>query len=370
MSLSSSGGERVRWNTGFPAVEAHTEHLVLVRRDGGPIVPPPPDPRDLAGKYGVQAPAKDFEATLLGPNPTPGDSDQVMLSKDRSPRSESICPVERSSSCDTCSNARLAMKGSVQQSLVNQQVDSEHVPVIPGPGSGLMTGTRYRNPVSGTRFHRTLLVNWVLRPHQIHRVYRSHRVIRSYRVIWSDQFFTGQEAQKEKIDKRLDQSELSVLNSPGRSVQLEHNVHKQPGNMPNLQAEHLSEHSEASQGFTKSDSSNVKAYEFPKRTQLPRSGHLPPGIGHTGNPLDIGHTGNRSDQEHGSVRTRHHSDVSLSSRRDSNTRRDTIPLQHADPGEHSPASMIRHRPARNRSRSYDSVSPRRHSRSTSRSRGK
>ena len=64
----------------FPAVEAHTEHRVLVRGDGGPIIPPPPDPGDLAGKYGVQASAKDFEATLLGPNPTPGDS---------TPRSES-----------------------------------------------------------------------------------------------------------------------------------------------------------------------------------------------------------------------------------------------------------------------------------------
>ena len=127
----------------FPAVEAHTEHWVLVRRDGGPIVPPPPDPGDLAGKYGVQAPAKDFEAMLLGPNPTPGDSDQVMLSKDRSPRSESICLVERSSSCDTGSNAGLAMKGSVQQSSINRPEDSEHVPVIPGPDSGLMTGTRY-----------------------------------------------------------------------------------------------------------------------------------------------------------------------------------------------------------------------------------
>ena len=100
----------------FPAVEAHTEHRVLVRGDGRPIGPPPPDPGDLAGKYGVQAPAKDFEATLLGPNPTPGDStfgtlsqdrvicpvvepgdsDQVMLSKDRSPWSESICLVYRS----------------------------------------------------------------------------------------------------------------------------------------------------------------------------------------------------------------------------------------------------------------------------------
>ena len=108
------------------------EHRVLVRRDGGPIVPPPPDPRDLVGNYWVQAPAKDFEATFLGPNPTPGDSDQVMLSKDRSPRSESICLKKRSSSCDTGSNARLAMKGSVQQSSVNRPEDSEHVPVIPG----------------------------------------------------------------------------------------------------------------------------------------------------------------------------------------------------------------------------------------------
>ena len=97
---------------------------------------------------------------MTGTRSTPGDSDQVMLSKDRSPRSESICLVERSSSCDTGSNAWLAMKGSVQQSSVNRLEDSEHVPVIPGPGSGLMTGTRY--PVSGTLFHRPLLVNRVL----------------------------------------------------------------------------------------------------------------------------------------------------------------------------------------------------------------
>ena len=123
-------------------------------------------------------------------------------------------------------------------------------------------------------------------------------------------------------------------------MQLEHNVHKQQRNMPNLQAEHLLEYSEVFQDFTNSDSSNVKAYEFSKRTHLPHSEHWPSGIGHTGNPLGIGHTGNRSDQEHGSVRTRHYSDVSRSSRRDSNTLRNTIPLQHTDPGEHSPASMI------------------------------
>ena len=169
-------------------------------------------------------------------------------------------------------------------------------------------------------------------------------------------------------------------------MQLEHNVHEQPGNMPNLQAEHWSDHSEVFQDFTNSDSPNVRADESPERTHLRHSGHWSSGIGHTGNPLGIGHTGNCSDHEHSVLRsrsvglmllstgqknrTRHHSDVSRSSRRDSNTHRETIPLQHTDPGEHSPASMIRHRPARSRSRSYDSFSPRHHSRSPSHSRGK
>ena len=148
---------------------------------------------------------------------------------------------------------------------------------------------------------------------------------------------TGQEAQKEKNDKALDRSELPVLNSPGNSVQLEHNVHMQQRTMPNLLVEHVSEYTEVGQDFMNSDSSNVKAYKSSNRTQLPHSEHMLPGIGHTCNPLGIGHTGNRSDQEPGSVRIRHHSDVSRSSRRDSNTRRNTIPLQHADPGEHSPA---------------------------------
>ena len=74
--------------------------------------------------------------------------------------------------------------------------------------------------------------------------------------------------------------------------------------------------------------------------------------------------------EHGSDRTRHRSDVSRSSWRDSITHRQSISLRHTDPGELSPASMIRHRRSRSRSSSYDSVSPRGHSRSPSRSRGK
>ena len=164
-------------------------------------------------------------------------------------------------------------------------------------------------------------------------------------------------------------------------MHLEPNVHEQPGNMHNLQAEHWSEHSDVFQDFTNSDSPNVRADESPEQTHLQHSGHRSSRIGHTGNPLGIGHTGNPSDHEHsvprsrsvrsdafehGSNRTRHHSDVSRSSRRDSY--RETIPLEHANPGEHSPASLIRHRPARGRCRSYDSVSLRRHSRSPSCSR--
>ena len=84
---------------------------------------------------------------------------------------------------------------------------------------------------------------------------------------------TGQKAQLEKADQCLAQSELPVLNSPDRSVQLEHDVHEPLGNMPTLQIEHLSEHSQVFQDFTNSDSPDVKADESPERTHLQDSGH-------------------------------------------------------------------------------------------------
>ena len=92
---------------------------------------------------------------------------------------------------------------------------------------------------------------------------------------------TSQKAQMEKADQFLAQSELPGL-----------------GNMPNLQIEHLSEHSQVFQDFMNSDSPDVRADESPERTHLQDSGHRSLGIGHTGNPLGIGHTGNRSDHEH------------------------------------------------------------------------
>ena len=112
---------------------------------------------------------------------------------------------------------------------------SEHVPVTPGPGKTryrsndrFWTGTRCSVPpitlgkpgtvtTPGTRITpgSTVTPGESVRP--VH---------------------TGQKAQLEKVDQCLAQSELLVLNSPDRSVQLEHNVHEPLGNMPTLQIEY------------------------------------------------------------------------------------------------------------------------------------
>ena len=145
----------------FPST-AHTEHQVRsLPPDGRPNVPPqPPLTRDLAGKYGDLAASQVIlhgSNSADSQNPPPGDSTLGTLSQDRSPRSESICPVEQPSSCDTGHSAQLATKGSIQQSPVNRPVYSEHAPVTQNPVNPV---TVYR-PVPGTRFHR---------PHRINKV--------------------------------------------------------------------------------------------------------------------------------------------------------------------------------------------------------
>ena len=159
---SSSGGERMHGNTqvskhrshGTPGPKAPLRSWATQRS-----TPARPLTRDLAGKYGDPAAS---QVILQGSNsagnqnPPPGDSTLGMLSQDSSPWSESICPVERPSSCDTGHNARLATKGSVQQSRGSRPVYSEHAPVTPGPGkpgNGLSTGTRDRYPVLGFLEH-------------------------------------------------------------------------------------------------------------------------------------------------------------------------------------------------------------------------
>ena len=240
------GGELVRGNTqvlgsrsshGTPGLSPkgrRTHRSTPARSEAG----------DLAGEYGVQAPAKDFDATPLGPNPPPGDSALGTLSKDRSPRSESLPPVEtpgnstlgtllkersprleskrlveRPSSCDTGHNARLATKGSVQQSSVNRLVYSEHVPVTPGPDSGLITGTQYQDPVSGIRdsVPPTTLGKLGAMTTPGSQGSPGSPVTLCDSVTPGDSVIpvhTGQKAQKEKTDQCLDQSELPALNSP------------------------------------------------------------------------------------------------------------------------------------------------------------
>ena len=93
---------------------------------------------------------------------------------------------------------------------------------------------------------------------------------------------------------RLGQSELLVLNSPVTPVQLEHNVHESLGNMPSVQDEHSSEHSQAFQGLLNSYSPDDSADEFPEQSPLGHSRQRSLGISHTGNPSDHEHSVHRS----------------------------------------------------------------------------
>ena len=105
---------------------------------------------------------------------------------------------------------------------------------------------------------------------------------------------TGQKAQKVQANQCLDQSELLVLNSLVRPVQLQHNVHGSLGNMLSVQDEHSSEHSQAFQGLLISDSPDDKADESPEQYPLRHSGHRSSGTGHTGNRSDHEHSVHRS----------------------------------------------------------------------------
>ena len=296
LSQSSSGGDRRRGNTQFPrCIRSHGTPgpKSPARRPTQCSTPARSQAGDLAGKYGARAVSQVIPCgsnSADGPSPPPGDSTLGRLSQDRSPRSESKLSLERPSSCDTGHNVRLATKGSVQQSPVNRPVYSEHAPVTPGPGNGPLTRTGTRCSVPPTTPGKPGTVTTPITPGSPSSTVTPGESVRPVH--------TGQKAQLEKADQCLAQSELPVLNSLDRSVQLEHNVHEPLGNMPTLQIEHLSEHSQVFQDFTNSDSPNVRADKSPKRTHLRHSGHRSTGIGHTGNPLGIGHTGNRSDHEH------------------------------------------------------------------------
>ena len=145
---------------GSTQVSKHRSHgspgpKSLARRPTQLSSPARPLTRDLAGKYGDQA----VSQVILKSGSNSADSQNphwailpwARYLQDRSPWPESICPVERTSSCDTGHYARLAMKGLVQQSLVDRPVYSEHALSRQDPVPCTGTGTRY--PVLGSTEH-------------------------------------------------------------------------------------------------------------------------------------------------------------------------------------------------------------------------
>ena len=158
LSQSLSGGDRRLGNTQVSSQRSHGTPgpKSPARQPTHRSTPTRSQVGDLVSKYGVQASASDLEALPLGKNPPPGDSALGSAVPYSPPRSESKRPVERPSSSNTGHSARLATKGSVQQSPVDRPVQSEHVPVTPRlgkPGTGQMTGTRNRYPVPVPTHH-------------------------------------------------------------------------------------------------------------------------------------------------------------------------------------------------------------------------
>ena len=144
LSQSSSGGDQRLGNSSVSSQRSHgttSTKADSVRSRTHRSTPTRSHPGDLVGKYGVQASATDLEALPFGPNPPLGDPALGHAIQYGSPRSGSKRPVERPSSSDR--SDRSATKRSVQQSLVNRPVHSEHSMVTPGPGNTVPgTGTR------------------------------------------------------------------------------------------------------------------------------------------------------------------------------------------------------------------------------------
>ena len=148
----------------FPST-AHTEHRVLsLPPDDRPNVPPDPDPSpeiwpvSMGIRLFRKLSLKAALTLLMVRTPHRAIFPWARYLQDRSPWSESICPVERPSSCDTGHYARLATKGSVQQSPVDRPVYSEHArshrdPVNLVTVYRLGPGTRNPIPVLGFTEH-------------------------------------------------------------------------------------------------------------------------------------------------------------------------------------------------------------------------
>ena len=222
LSQSSSGGDQQLVNSSVPI--QRSQGTTSSKADSGSwathrSTPTRSHPGDLVGKYGVQASATDLEALPFGPNPPPGYPSLGTLLQNRSPRSGSKRPVDRPSSSNR--SARSLRKGQFSS---HRSTDRCTLNILPVTGS---TGHTVRPNAPGRLGTPVTPVN------------------------------TGQKAQEVQDTQLLDRSELLVLNSPVRPVQLEHNVHE-------------------SFDLLNSDSPDDRADESPEWSILRHSGHRAP----------------------------------------------------------------------------------------------
>ena len=142
LSRSSSGGDLRLGDSSVPSQRSYG--TPGSKADSGSrtthrSTPTRSHPGDLDGKYGVQASAKDFEATPFGQNPPPGDPTLSTLSQDRSSRSGSKCPVDRPSSDRSDRSTRKGSTGD--RSLVTPVTGHTSHQVLVTPVNGLTGST-------------------------------------------------------------------------------------------------------------------------------------------------------------------------------------------------------------------------------------
>ena len=288
LSQSSSGGDQRLGNSSVSSQRSHgttSTKADSVRSRTHRSDPTRSHPGDLVGKYGVQASATDLEALPFGPNPhwaiLPWGTlfSMAPLGLGQNARWKDL--LLATGLIGQLRKGQFSSHWSTDRCTLNI-LRSHRDPVIPvpvRPVSGNIGHTGY----TGKDQAQPVTPGALVTPDAPVTPGASVRLVN-----------TGQKAQKVQANHCLDRSELFVLNSPVRPVQLEHNVHESLGNMPSVQDEHSSEHSQAFQGLLISDSPDDKADESPERSPLCHSGHRSSGTGHTGNCSDHEHSVHRS----------------------------------------------------------------------------
>ena len=211
----------------------------LTRAAGRHTVPPPPDPTLGIWMVSMGFRLRPLPSRLHLSVRTPHRVIHSLgtLSQDRSPRSGSKCPVDRPSSSDQ--SERSATKRSTGHRSHRSLGTGNTGHRSPGAPVRQVTPVRPGAPVISVKPGAPVTPG-----------------IQGAQVTPVN---TGQKALEVQDTQLLDRSELIVLNSPVRPVQLKHNVHE-------------------SFDLLNSDSSDYRAHESPEQSILRHSGHRAPVI--------------------------------------------------------------------------------------------